>query len=72
MKTIQEAYRCLQSELQLGPQDWPCAIGMIMTALNETPLKRLRIRADGVYRSPLQVMTGIKPTRVVIHTTYLA
>lgn len=67
-KTIQHAYRCLQSKIQLGPQNWPCGMGMIMTALNEAPLKRLHVRHDSVYRSPLEVVTGISAGRATIHT----
>ncbi len=69
MKHVQAAYRCLQSELQLGPQDWPTVLGIIMTALNEAPLKRLGMRENGTCRTPLGVMAGIKPARVMLHTT---
>ncbi len=55
--------------LNLGPQDWPTVLGIIMTALNEAPLKRLGTRGNGTYRTPLEVMTGIKPARVMLHTT---
>lgn len=44
MKHVLAAYRCIQSELKLGPQDWPSAVGMIQTALNEALLERLGLR----------------------------
>ena len=69
MKQIQAAYRCLQSEMKLGPQDWPLVMGMVRTAMNEAPLHRLGSREDGTFRTPLEVMKVIKPTRAMLHTT---
>ena len=69
MKQIQAAYRCLQSEMKLGPQDWSLVMGMVQTAMNEAPLRRLGSREDGTFRTPLEVITGIKPTRAMLHTT---
>jgi len=63
MRQIQDAYRCIQSELKLAPHDWPTVVGMIQSILNESPLKRLGSKGPGVYRSPLEVMTGISPNR---------
>lgn len=63
MKHIMSACRALQSELKMGPQDWPLLVGAIMTDLNEAPLKRLGTVEDGTYRTPLEVMTGLKPVR---------
>ncbi len=71
MKHVQAAYRCLQSELKLGPQDWPTMMGMIMAALNEALLQRLGKREDGTYRTPLEVMTGLKPARAMLHSTHI-
>jgi len=39
---------------------------MVQTILNEAPLKRLGKNTDGSIRSPLQVMTGIIPTRKIL------
>lgn len=72
MHHVQSAYRCLQPELKLGPQDWPNVIGMIMTALNEAPLRRLGSIRDGTYRTPLQVMTGLEPARKVLQTSTIS
>jgi len=63
MRQIQAAYRCIQSEMKLGPQDWPTVVGMIQSVLNEAPLKRLGSKGNGTHRSPLEVMTGIEPNR---------
>lgn len=63
MRKIRAACQALQSEMKLGPHDWPIVIGMIMTALNESPLPRLGKGDDGSYRSPLEVFTGLKPAR---------
>ena len=71
MKTTQEAYRCLQSELRLGPQDWPSVVGMMQTIMNESPLRRLGLRGDGTLRTPLEVMTGIRPTHTMLHTNQI-
>ncbi len=63
MRHVQAAVRALTWEMKLGLGDWPELIKMVQTILNETPVKRLRMREDGVYRSPLEVMTGILPSR---------
>lgn len=63
MRQVQDAYRCIHSELKFAPQDWPTVIGRIQSGLNEAPLKRLGSKGAGVYRSPLEVMTGITPKR---------
>lgn len=62
MRHITAACRVLLSELKLGPQYWPLVLPMVMTALNESPLKRLGSR-DGTYRTPLEFMTGLRPNR---------
>ena len=38
-------------------------------AMNEVPLLRLGSREYGKFRTPLEVMTGIKPTRAMLQTT---
>ena len=69
MKHVLAANHGLQSELKLGPQDWPAVTGMIQTALNEVPLRPLGAHEDGTFRTPQEFMTGIKPTRTISHTT---
>lgn len=36
---------------------------MIQTVLKEAPVKRLGTRSDGLFRTPLEVITGVKPNR---------
>lgn len=71
MKQVQAAYRCLQSKIKLGPQNWPSIVEMIQTALNEALLRRLGSREDGNLRTLLEVMTGIKPVRTMLHTSQM-
>ena len=62
----QEVLRVLtaiRSERRLAPHDWPQLIGTVQTAINEAPVVRLGKREDGTYRTPLEVMTGIRPRR---------
>ncbi len=63
MRLTLAACRELISELKMGPQDWTVVAGVVMTILNEAPLKRLGNNNDGSYRSPLQVLTGLKLAR---------
>lgn len=63
MRNIQAVYQLIQSELNLGPQDWPDYVKLIQSIFNEAPLKRLGTKPDGTFRSPLEVMNGIKPDR---------
>lgn len=63
MRTIRAACTALRSEFHLGPQDWPSLVGIIMSALNAAPLRRLGKRPNGTYRTPLEVMTGLTPSR---------
>lgn len=64
MKHIKAACAALRSELRLGPQNWPLLLDIVMGALNSAPLPRLGRDEDGNYRTPLQVMTGLKPNRI--------
>lgn len=60
------------AELGLSPQDWASVLPAIATAPNLTSLERLRSRADGVARSPLEVRNGFTPTRLVLRVFSLA
>lgn len=64
-RNVLAACRALTTELKLGPPDWPSVLGLVENALNEAPLPRLG-SANGVYRSPLKVMTGIDPRRSLL------
>lgn len=65
-KHTMAAYRALCTELSLGPQDWTEFLDIIQSALNETPLPRLGKNREGIYLSPLEVMTGISPRRTLL------
>jgi len=62
-REVLRATTALMSELRLAPQDWPDVISLIQKIINESPVERLGKREDGIFRSPLEVMTGIKPAR---------
>ena len=64
MRSILSAARAMI--LRLAPQDWASVIPVIASALNETSLDRLGRRANGIFRSPLEVVTGILPHRPVL------
>ncbi len=53
----------LISEFRLAPQDWESIMPLIQRIINESPVKRLGKNEDGTARSPLQVMTGLRPSR---------
>ena len=62
-REVLRTIRALLSELKLAPQDWPKIINMVQVVLNESPVARLGMNEDNTCRTPLQVMTGIRPTR---------
>ena len=66
MREILTALRAILGELNLAPQDWSSVIEAVPPALNEAPLKRLGKNNDGTTRTPLQVMTGIRPRRAIL------
>lgn len=65
MRHMRSACTALLSEFRLGPQDGPLVIDIIMSALNEAPLQRLGTRRDGTFSTPLEFMTGLRPSRNV-------
>lgn len=65
-RDILAAMRAMLAELKLGPQDWMSVIDIIPSVINEAPQSRLGHNPDGSTRSPLQVMTGIKPRRAIL------
>lgn len=65
-RDILTAMRALLAELKLGPQDWAAVIDIIPSIINEAPEQRLGRDTDGSWRSPLQVMTGIRPRRLLM------
>lgn len=62
-REVLRAATAILSELRLAPQDWPSVVNIIQKVLNESPLERLGKRDDGTFRTPLEVMTGLKPCR---------
>ncbi len=67
MRTVQASCRALLTDLKLGPHDWPSIAPVIQSTLNEAPLERLGPRDEGVHRSPLEVMTGLRPRRDLLY-----
>lgn len=66
-KDVIAAFRAMIAEAKLAPEDWPDITRPVQTVLNKAPLERLGRNADGSARTPLQVMTGIKPRRILVH-----
>ena len=62
-REVLRAATAILSELRLAPQDWPSIVNIIQKVLNESPLRRLGKNKDGNFRTPLEVMTGLKPCR---------
>ena len=63
MREVRRSCEALLAELKLAPQDWPDVISAIQVILNSSPSSRLGRRQDGTFRTPLEVMTGIRPVR---------
>lgn len=59
------ACKSLISEWKLAPQDWPSIIEAVQSVINHSPLRRLGLLkgTNGIYRTPLEVFTSIKPSR---------
>lgn len=67
MRTIRSTTRAILAEFKVAPKNWDLLTSSVMTVLNSTVLPRLGQRTDGISKSPLEVMTGISPTRKVLH-----
>ena len=65
-REVLRATKALLSEWKLAPQDWPAVIDCVQSVLNQSPLPRLGLRSSCVHRSPLQVFTGIPPSRPLL------
>lgn len=65
-RDILAALGAMLAELKLAPQDWPSVIQAIQSVLNEAPTPRLGKHSDSTFRTPLTVMTGIKPRRSIL------
>lgn len=65
-RDVRVALRAMLEELKLAPQDWVSVIDIILSVLNEAPETHLGRNNDGKTRSPLEVMTGIRPRRAIL------
>lgn len=65
MRTVLAALRYLLLEFKLVPQDLKEIISAIPTIINSAGLERLGWNEDRTFRSPLQAMTGIVPSRPI-------
>lgn len=69
------ACKSLLSEWGLGPRDWPDVTESMQSILNQSPIKRLGRRGGelaGVFRTPLEVFTGIIPVRPLLRALPLS
>lgn len=67
-RNFMAAVRALTTEAKLGPHDWPELIAPQASIINEAPTSRLGKRPDGVFRSPLEVMTELQPRRLLLRS----
>eukprot|EP00171_Calliarthron_tuberculosum_P004595 IDg4595t1 len=71
-RVCQEVLRtttALLMEIKLAPMDWLSVLDCVQSVLNQSPLRRLGPRTGGppgVHRSPLEVFTGMQPTRPLL------
>ena len=65
-RNFMAACLALTTEAKFGPQDWPEFVPVLESIINEAPTARLGKRSDGVSRSPLEFMTGLKPHRSIL------
>lgn len=68
-RDILSALLAIIAELDHVPQDWPSVLDSVASALNEAPLPRLGTNVDGTTRTPLEVITGIRPRRSLLRIT---
>lgn len=68
MREVRRACDSILRDFKLAPQDWPNIVHMVQSILNSSPLKRLGKNDDGTMRTPLQVMTSLRPKRTVLKT----
>lgn len=65
-RKVLRSCKALLSEWRLAPQDWPCVIECTQSIINHAPLTRLRLRDarnPRVYQTPLEVFSGLRPSR---------
>lgn len=68
-REVLRAGRALTHEFRLSPKDWSPVLESVQSVLNQSPLKRLGLRdraKPGIYRTPLEAFTGLKPTHPIL------
>lgn len=50
----------LLTDLKMAPQDWSTVVPLITFISNGVPLQRLGSRQPGIFRTLLEIMTGIQ------------
>lgn len=65
-REVLRAAKALLSEWHLGVKDWPAVVDCVQSVLNQSPLRRLGTSRPGVFRTPLEVFTAIKPSRPLL------
>ena len=64
--------KALCSEWRLAAKEWPAVVECVQSMLNHAPLRRLGlqdINKPGVYRTPLEVFTGCRAVRPLMHAS---
>lgn len=63
------ATKAVTHELLISPKHWPAVLECVQSILNQSPLRRLGLRdkeTPGVFRTPLEVFTTMKPNRPLL------
>lgn len=66
---VLRACKALLSEWKLSAKDWPTVTEAVQAVINQAPLRKLGLRSSsvpGVYRTPMEVFTGHRPSRPLI------
>lgn len=68
MREVRRACDSILRDFKLAPQDCPNIVHMVQIVLNSSTLKRHGKNEDGTFRTPLQVMAGLRPNRKLMQT----
>ena len=72
-REVKRACMALLSEWRLSPREWPSVTECLQSILNKEPLKRLGNRTaevQPILRCPLEVFTGMCPSRPLMHALH--
>ena len=72
-REVKRACMTLLSEWRLSPREWPSVTECVQSILNQAPLKRLGNitgEVQSVLRCPLEVFTGMRPCRPLMHALH--